>query len=145
MYTRIVNMKIILNLMTVPLLAAVACSGTAQSAEAPAENPATPRVDYELTGDISLGAPSFNDCITFDPDAHRLYVSHVDRVTVVDVATRTVVGSIGPFKDSHGIAIVTKLGKGYADSGDDGVVKAFNLVDFKVLKEIKVSADADGM
>jgi outer membrane protein assembly factor BamB len=105
----------------------------------------TPRVDYEFTGDISLGAPTFNDYLTYDPDNRRLYVSHVDRVTVIDVATRTVVGSVAPFKDSHGIAIVPKMNKGYADSGDDGVVKVFNLTDFKITKQIKVSPDADGM
>jgi hypothetical protein len=39
----------------------------------------------------------------------------------------------GPFKDSHRIAIVPKMNKGYADSGDDGVVKVFNLTDFKII------------
>jgi DNA-binding beta-propeller fold protein YncE len=47
--------------------------------------------------------------------------------------------------DAHGIAIVSALGKGYADSGDDGVVKVFSLSDFNVSKTIKVSPDADGM
>src|SRR3979490_2590383 len=103
------------------------------------------RVDYEFAGDISLGAPTFNDYLTFDPASRRLYVAHVDRVTVVDVATRTVVGSVAPLKDAHGIAIVPKLGKGYADSGDDAVVKGFNLSDLKIIKQIKVSVDADGM
>ena len=43
------------------------------------------------------------------------------------------------------MAIVPKLGKGYADSGDDAVVKVFNLSDLKIIKQIKVSVDADGM
>lgn len=103
------------------------------------------RVDYEFIGDISLGAPTFNDYLTFDPAGRRLYVAHVDRVTVIDVATRTVVGSVAPLKDAHGIAIVSGLGKGYADSGDDGVVKVFDLSDNKIIKQIKVSVDADGM
>src|SRR5882757_34737 len=104
-----------------------------------------PRADYEFTGDISLGVPAFNDYLTFDASSRRLYVSHVDRVTVVDVASRSVVGTVAPVKDSHGIAIVPKLGKGYADSGDDALVKVFNLTDFKIIKQIKVSVDADGM
>ncbi len=110
-----------------------------------AEPTMAPRVDYEFTGDISLGAPNFNDYLTFDAASRRLYVSHVDRVTVVDVGSRTVVGSVAPLKDSHGMAIVPKLGKGYADSGDDAVVKVFNLSDLKIIKQIKVSVDADGM
>ncbi len=110
-----------------------------------AESSSPPRVDYEFTGQIDLGAPTFNDYLTFDSDSRRLYVSHVDRVTVVDVAKRVVIGSVAPLKDSHGIAIVSKLSKGYADSGDDGIVKVFSLTDFHVIKQIKVSPDADGM
>src|SRR6267154_374851 len=87
-----------------------------------AESSAPARVDYEFTGQIDLGAPTFSDYLTFDPDSRRLYVSHVDRVTVVDVAKRAVIGKVAPLKDSHGIAIVSKLSKGYADSGDDGIV-----------------------
>jgi DNA-binding beta-propeller fold protein YncE len=102
-------------------------------------------VDYEFSGDISLGAPGFQDYLTFDPAQRRLYVSHADRVTVVDTRTKSVVGTVGPFHDSHGVAIVTRLGKGYADSGDDGMVKVFSLADLRVLKQIKVSPDADGM
>jgi DNA-binding beta-propeller fold protein YncE len=64
---------------------------------------------------------------------------------VVDTRADKVVGSIGPFHDSHGVAIVSKLGKGYADSGDDGVVKVFNLSNLQIVKELKVSPDADGM
>src|SRR5258708_11577813 len=43
------------------------------------------------------------------------------------------------------MGIVPKVGKGYADSGDDAVVKVFNLSDLKIIKQIKVSVDADGM
>ena len=119
----------------------------ALAAAAPAlAQPATrAAMDYEYTGDLALGAPTFNDYLTFDPASRRLFVSHVDRVTVVDVKSNAVVGSVGPFHDSHGVAIIPKLGKGYADSGDDGVVKVFSLSDFHILKEIKVSPDADGM
>jgi hypothetical protein len=48
-------------------------------------------------------------------------------------------------KDAHGIAIAGDAGKGYADSGEDGVVEVFSLADFHRLKTIKVSKDADGM
>ena len=33
----------------------------------------------------------------------------------------------------------------YADSGDDGVLKVFSLIDFHILKTIKISDDADGV
>jgi sugar lactone lactonase YvrE len=64
---------------------------------------------------------------------------------VVDTATRKAVGAVRPLKFSHGIAIVPKLGKGYADSGDDSVVAVFDLKSLQISKQIKVSEDPDGM
>ena len=101
--------------------------------------------DYELTAHYPLGAPNFWDYLTYDPAAHRLYASHITKVDVIDVNTGKTVGQIGPLKDSHGIAIVSSVGKGYADSGDDGIVVVFDPSDLRILKTIKVSEDADGM
>ena len=101
--------------------------------------------DYELVADWHFGAPNFWDYVTYDPDAGRLYAAHVDKIDVVDVKTGKSVGQVGPLHDAHGVAVVSELGKGYADSGDDGVVKVFSLTDFHVLKTIKVSDDADGV
>jgi len=106
---------------------------------------AVPRVDYEYTGDISLGAPSFYDYLTLDAASHHLYISHFDQVAVVDTRSRKVIGAIGPLKGSHGVAIVPNLGKGYADSGDDGVVAVFDLATLQIIKRIKISKGADGM
>ena len=104
-----------------------------------------PSADYELVGDHPLGAPNFWDYLTYNPGTHRVYASHVDRIEVVDVTTGKSVGQVGPLHDAHGVAVVPELGKGYADSGDDGVLEVFSLSDFHVLKSIKVSADADGV
>ncbi|MGI8839280.1 MAG: YncE family protein [Caulobacteraceae bacterium] len=127
-------------------LALLGCGALAStSMPASAQTPAKGAADYEFVAQASLGAPGLQDYLTFDPVGRRLYVSHTDQVTVLDAASDKVVGSVGPFHDSHGVAIVAKLGKGYADSGDDGVVKVFNLTDLRIVKEIKVSPDADGM
>jgi DNA-binding beta-propeller fold protein YncE len=121
--------------------AALATTAVLASQLARANSPA----DYELVGDYKLGGPNFWDYLTFDSGAQRLYIAHINKVEVVDVKTGKSVGTVGPFHDTHGIAIVPELNKGYADSGDDGVVKVFDLKDFHVLKTIKVSEDADGM
>jgi DNA-binding beta-propeller fold protein YncE len=95
--------------------------------------------------DTKFGAPNFWDYLIFDAAGKRVYASHIDKIEVMDATTGKSIGHVGPFHDAHGIAVVTDLGKGYADSGDDGVVKVFSLTDFHVLSTIKVSADADGM
>jgi DNA-binding beta-propeller fold protein YncE len=101
--------------------------------------------DYELVTDLHLGAPNFWDYLTYDPVGQRLYAAHVDKIDVVDVKTGNSIGQVGPLKGAHGVAIVPELGKGYADSGQDGVVTVFSLADLHVLKTIKVSKDADGV
>jgi DNA-binding beta-propeller fold protein YncE len=121
-----------------------ALSGAALSAPA-ATAADRAAVDYELAHTVALGAPGSQDYLTFDPTSSRLFMSHATKVVVIDAKTHAIVGTIGPFHDTHGIALVTALGKGYADSGDDGVVKVFNLSDLKITQTIKVSPDADGM
>lgn len=101
--------------------------------------------DYVFTGDIDLGGPGFWDYAALDGDAHRLYVGHVDKITVVDVLTRKVVGTVAPLSDAHGVAIVASLQKGYASSGGDGTLKVFDLGTLRIIREIAVGEDADGV
>src|SRR5260370_26304607 len=127
---------------TMIAVAAVLCAGWSVSW---GETRAGSSADYELMADYKLGAPNFWDYLTYDPDAHRLYASHMNKIEVIDTNTGKTVGQVGPLRDAHGVAIVTEVGKGYADSGDDGIVKVFSLSDLHVIKTIKVSEDADGM
>jgi DNA-binding beta-propeller fold protein YncE len=101
--------------------------------------------DYVFTGDIDLGGPGFWDYATLDGDSHRLYIGHVDKITVVDVSTRKVVGTVAPLSDAHGVAIVASLQKGYASSGGDGMLEVFDLGTLRVTKQIAVGEDADGV
>ncbi|HEX5264607.1 MAG TPA: YncE family protein [Phenylobacterium sp.] len=123
-----------------------ACAATALLSMSGVEAQAARAVaDYELTAHVPLGAPGAQDYLTFDAGSGLLYIAQGTRVTVFDTHAKAVVGSIGPFHDTHGVAVVPALGKGFADSGDDGVVKVFNLKDRKITGSIKVSEDADGM
>src|ERR1700736_483438 len=124
------------------LVAALICAGPAGCLSQTAGKSSA---DYQLLADWRLGAPNFWDYVTFDSAAGRLYAAHVDKIDVVDAASGKVVGQVGPLHDAHGVAIVSELGKGYADSGEDAVVKVFSLADFHVLTTIKVAEDADGV
>jgi DNA-binding beta-propeller fold protein YncE len=138
MFVRRNHWAIAVTTVTVAVLAGVPAVGVTQASKGES-------ADYELVTDHQLGAPNFWDYLTYDANAHRLYAAHIDKVEVLDVRSGKLVGHVGPFHDTHGIAIVSELGKGYADSGDDGIVKVFNLTDLSVVKTIKVSVDADGM
>jgi len=101
--------------------------------------------DYVYAGSIEAGAPGAWDYATFDPAGGRLYLGHRDRITVIDTAGRKQVGEVGPLNEAHGAAIDAAIGRGFATSGGDGLLKEFDLSDLKIVKEIPVGADADGV
>ena len=128
-------------LFTTLVLLAAALAAAAVYPQPPARTGA----DYVYEGDMDFGAPGFWDYITLDDVAGRLYLGHVDHVTVVDAMTARIVGTVGPLAAAHGVAIAPALHKGYATSGGDGLLKVFGLDDLKVRGEIKVGLDADGV
>ena len=111
------------------------------SSTAIAENP-----NYTISKSVPLGAPDRWDYLTFDAPAGRLYVSHGDRVTVVDGKSGTVLGQVQTLPGgTHGIAIAPAAGRGYTDDGQAGIVASFDPKTFAIIHRIKVETDADGM
>ena len=119
----------------------VLMSNTLVTAASQAEPPT-----YRISMVVPLGTPDRWDYVVFDPDTHRVYVAHGDRVTVVDGTNGHLVGTVeGMPGGTHGIAVSHATGKGYTDDGKAGVVVEFDLTTLKVLKQIKAEADADGI
>jgi YVTN family beta-propeller protein len=101
---------------------------------------------YRITKTVPLGAPDHWDYAVFDPVLGRVYVSHGEKVTVVDGTSGAIIGRIdGITGATHGIASVHALGKGYTDDGKAGVAVSFDLKTLKVIKQIKTEPDADGI
>jgi hypothetical protein len=72
----------------------------------------TPR-DYVLEKKISLPGDGGYDYLYLDKQTRRLYISHGDRVEVLDLATESLIGSVTGMKGVHGIAIANKANKGF--------------------------------
>jgi YVTN family beta-propeller protein len=101
---------------------------------------------YKQVKAVAVGAPDRWDYLTFDRQTGRLYLSHGDRVDVLDGNTGAILGSVqGMPGGSHGIGIVNALGKGYTDDGKAGQAVVFDLKSFKVLSRVKAEDDADGI
>jgi YVTN family beta-propeller protein len=101
---------------------------------------------YRLTSTVSLGSPDSWDYLTYDENSHHVFVSHFDRVTVVDVASGTVIGQITGFPGgTHGIALSTAQRRGYTDDSEAGIAASFDLSTFKVQKRLAAKDDADGI
>jgi YVTN family beta-propeller protein len=101
---------------------------------------------YHVTKSVPLGAPDRWDYVVFDPASHRVYVSHGDRVSVVDGKSGAVIGQVEGFPGgTHGIAIVTASSRGYTDDGRAGEAASFDLATLKVQQRIKAAQDADAV
>ena len=101
---------------------------------------------YHVAKTVVLGAPDRWDYVVFDPGSGRVYVSHGDRVTVVDGKSGAILGQIeGMPGGTHGIGISATNGKGYTDDGKAGQAVAFDLKTFKTGARIAAKDDADGI
>ena len=84
------------------------------------------RADLGVTAHYPIGGEVRFDYLRVEPDARRLYVSHGDRVEVLDADTGKSVGSITGFKGLHGIAFDTNGKFGYASDGGANEVVVFD-------------------
>jgi DNA-binding beta-propeller fold protein YncE len=71
-------------------------------------------------------------------DHDNLYVSHGDRIHVVNLQTNQQIGEIDSLKGVHGIAIVSSLNKGYITNGTNNAITVFDNKTFKVINTILI-------
>jgi YVTN family beta-propeller protein len=118
----------------VALLLAAASAASAQSG-----------TTYHLTKSVPLGLPDRWDYLLFDAPTHRVYVSHGDRVTVVDGESGAIIGQIeGLPGGTHGVVIATPA-RGYTDDGRAGEAASFDTASLKVEQRTKAAEDADAI
>jgi len=102
---------------------------------------------YTLTKSVPLGAPDNWDYVVFDPVSGRVFIGHSTETTIVDGKSGAIVGHFTGLNGAHGTAIDAKLGRGFADSGKDPSVTAFDLKTFQPIPGSKITTpeDTDGM
>ncbi|GGF43351.1 hypothetical protein GCM10011611_57250 [Aliidongia dinghuensis] len=98
---------------------------------------------YRLTKTVRLGGADHWDYLTLDAARHRLYIGHDTEVTVVDSLSGKRLGAISGLAAAQGVAVLP--GRGYAASGEQGELVAFDLQSFKPLARIKTASDADAV
>lgn len=98
-----------------------AASGLAFAA-APATKPA-----YHLAATWKLAGNSFWDYLTLDSEAHRLYIPRDTQIQILDTRTGALVGRVGGLQEAHGVALISKLGRGFVTSGGQNSVLCFDL------------------
>jgi YVTN family beta-propeller protein len=71
-------------------------------------------------------------------DDGKLYVSHADRIHIIDMKTEKQIGEIVGLKGVHGIAPVKDLNKGFISNGTDNSITVFDLKTYKVLNTVMI-------
>jgi DNA-binding beta-propeller fold protein YncE len=79
------------------------------------------------TRDIPLPGDGGWDYLTADAGARRLYVTHGDRVHVLDLDRLVATGEIAPLAGAHGVALAPDLGRGFISNGKTAVITVFDL------------------
>lgn len=100
---------------------------------------------YHITNKYTIGGDAGWDYIAIDPDARRLYVTHFQKIEVLDADTGKPVGQITDTPGVHGIALVKKIGKGFTSNGKADTVSVIDLSTYKHLAEIKAGKKPDAI
>lgn len=96
---------------------------------------------YHVTRHIAVGGTGGWDYPLVDGASHRLYLSHSDRVEVVDLAQGKVIGTIPKTEGVHGIAIAPELHRGFISNGRAGTMTIFDLDKLTTIAEVKATGD----
>lgn len=101
----------------------------------------TPPTSYKVINKIHLPGDGRWDYLYSDDEAGRLYVSHGDRVQVVDEKSNSLVGEITGLNGVHGITVAPALNKGFITGGGDSSLTVFDTKSLKVLEKIIVTGE----
>ena len=96
---------------------------------------------WSVVRHIPIGGTGGWDYVAIDSVSRRAYVSHSDRVEVVDIDTGKVVGLIPDTPGVHGIAIDHAGGRGFISSGRVSMMTIFDLKTLNRIIDIKYTVD----
>jgi YVTN family beta-propeller protein len=98
---------------------------------------------YRPVADIAVGGAGGWDYLSVDPAAHRLYVSHGDRIVVIDTAKNAVAGEIPDMPGVHGMAIAPELHRGFTTNGAEAKVGIIDLQTLKLISKVDTGQGPD--
>ena len=100
---------------------------------------------YKILKKNLIGGTGGWDYIFANPANQRLYVSHGNRLTVLNLVTGDSVGVVSPTMGVHGVAIIEAKGRGYTSNGKSNSVSVFDLKTNKILKDIPTGQNPDAI
>jgi DNA-binding beta-propeller fold protein YncE len=106
---------------------------------------AQPQSEYKLLKRIPLGGEGFWDYLSIDAPARKLYVTHANKVAVLDLTRDAVSGEIRNTPGVHGFAIAPHLGRGFASDGAEAQVSVVDLKTLKTISRVETGKNPDAI
>jgi YVTN family beta-propeller protein len=100
---------------------------------------------YHVAAQWKVGGDSWWDYLAVDPASKLLYVTHGDRVLVIDTASGKVKTEITGFKGLHGVAFDTSGKFGYISDGGSNQIAVFNRETDAVVDRVPAGTNPDGI
>jgi YVTN family beta-propeller protein len=100
---------------------------------------------YRLANQVVLPGGAGWDYLIVDSAARRVYISHSTQVEVLDADSQQSVGTIPDTPGVHGIALATKLGRGFISAGKSDEVVVFNLKTLNAVSRVKTGKKPDAI
>jgi DNA-binding beta-propeller fold protein YncE len=97
---------------------------------------------YQVRDRWQPGGPARWDYVEVDQLRHRLFLSRVDHVDVLDTASGKLVGAVAHTEGVHGVALAQDLKLGFTSNGRANSVTVFDLETLQPRQEVKVSGAA---
>lgn len=91
---------------------------------------------YHIVRKIAVPGNNFWDYLSVDSHGN-LFVSHGDRVQVVNTKSGKVIATLKDLQGVHGVALAPKLNKGFISSGRNSVIAVFNLKTYQITNQVK--------
>jgi DNA-binding beta-propeller fold protein YncE len=107
--------------------------------------PAFPQGGRAIIQKIPIPGQGGWDYLAVDEGARRLYVSHGTQVEVLDIDSKSLVGTIPNTPGVHGIAVAPELGRGFISNGQASTVTIFDLKTLKKIGDVPTGKKPDAI
>jgi DNA-binding beta-propeller fold protein YncE len=106
---------------------------------------AAPAPNYQFITQINVPGDTGWDYLSIDALARRLYITHGERIDVLDIDHNTLVGTIDETPGVHGFAIAPELKRGFASDGQSSEVSVVELNTLATLKRVTTGTGPDAI
>jgi DNA-binding beta-propeller fold protein YncE len=100
---------------------------------------------YHVAKTFEIGGDGGWDYVNIDASSNRLYIARATRVMVVDVESGKLIGELPDTNGVHGVALVSKLGRGVTSNGRDNSATIFDLKTLKSIATVKTGEKPDAI